>query len=161
MTLEYSFACPLPNGVHARPASAIERIAKQFKSDISIVNQRTSHVANAKSVLSMVGADFKFDDICYLIVSGQDEQPAFEKLQIFLKDEFASCDEPLPEIKVADGQVILPPMLRAAQFKYLNGTAVVKGIGMGKAVFINTTAVPEEIRECGSRCAGYRKDKCL
>src|SRR5512140_549801 len=123
MTLEYSFACPLVNGIHARPASAIERIAAKFNSDISIVNGRSGQRANAKSVLSMVGADFKFNDSCNLVVAGQDEQSAFETIHAFVRDEFALCDEPLPDIKAVEGQVILPPLLRAAQVSFYGGTA--------------------------------------
>jgi phosphoenolpyruvate-protein phosphotransferase len=138
MTLEYTFACPLANGIHARPASAIERIAERFSSNISIVNQRTGRTANAKSVLSMVGADFKFNDACCLIVSGQDEQAAFETIHTFVRDQFPSCDEPLPDIKVPEGQVRLPPLLRAAHVSFYSGNAVVEGIGMGQAVFMDS-----------------------
>ena len=49
MPLDYSFSCPLPNGVHARPASALEEVARSFTADVVLLNQRTGRSANAKN----------------------------------------------------------------------------------------------------------------
>src|SRR5512139_3292333 len=99
MSLEYSFTCPLPQGVHARPASALEDVARHFTADISILNERTGHIANAKSVLAIVGIDIRLDDRCRLIVDGAGEGTALDALTLFLEQEFPRCDEVLPPVQ--------------------------------------------------------------
>src|SRR4051794_19691889 len=86
MPLDYSFACPLPNGVHARPASALEQVARTFTADVVLQNQRTGRKANAKSILSLVGADIRHHDPCLLQVSGSDEERAMAVLGPFIRN---------------------------------------------------------------------------
>ena len=49
-------------GIHARPASALEQVARRFAADISLTNERTGRTANAKSVLGIVGLDIRHGD---------------------------------------------------------------------------------------------------
>ena len=49
MALEQEFICPLPSGVHARPASALEEVVRHFASEVTLRNQRTQRAANGKS----------------------------------------------------------------------------------------------------------------
>ena len=58
-TFAYRFTCPLASGVHARPASALEHVARRFAADVSLTNDRTGQIANAKSVLGIVGLDIR------------------------------------------------------------------------------------------------------
>ena len=95
MPLEYTFSCPLRNGVHARPASALEEVASCFGSDIVLTNRRTGSSANAKSILAIVAADIRHRDDCRIQVSGTDEQNALAALSKFLRDEFPRCDDSL------------------------------------------------------------------
>ncbi|RPJ72839.1 MAG: hypothetical protein EHM24_08790, partial [Acidobacteria bacterium] len=37
----YAFTCPLPNGIHARPASALEEVARRFRSEVTLTNERS------------------------------------------------------------------------------------------------------------------------
>lgn len=149
MASESVFVCPLLNGVHARPASAMEEVARRFGSEILILNERTGHKANAKSVLSLVGADIKHQDACRLLIAGQDEAQAFAAMDSFIRNDFPACDEPLPDPVPGDGQVFLPRSLRRIMVHYYTGTAVVQGIGEGRGVIINqvwsfeqVTAIP-------------------
>jgi phosphotransferase system HPr (HPr) family protein len=64
MSLELTFVCPLSNGIHARPASALEEVARNFAAEISLVNERTGNSANAKSVLAIIGTDIRHRDPC-------------------------------------------------------------------------------------------------
>lgn len=134
MALEFQFECPLPNGAHARPASALEEVARGFTSLITLVNQRTGREANAKNVLSIVGADVRFKDPCLLKVAGPDEQTAMPALVTFLRDTFPKCDHALPVVRVPAGEISLPPMLREAGAVIRSGTPVVPGIGRGRIV---------------------------
>src|SRR5512141_2164083 len=47
MALEHSFTFPLPNGLHARPASALEEVASTFRAAVTLVNERTGQSADA------------------------------------------------------------------------------------------------------------------
>ncbi|MCE5341221.1 MAG: phosphoenolpyruvate--protein phosphotransferase [Planctomycetaceae bacterium] len=145
MSLEYRFICPLKNGIHARPANALELIATKYRSDVLLQNERNSRTANVKSVLSMISADFKLDDSCRLIVSGDDEQVAYDAVIVYLKDGFAESDEDLPQVEVEAGEVLIPPSLKLQAGDYYTGTVVVKGLAMAKAVVLNnlfTVSIP-------------------
>lgn len=149
MSLEYAFTCPLPNGVHARPASALEAVARRFAARISILNERTAHAANAKSVLAMVGLDIRLNDRCRVTADGADEREAMESLEDFLRQAFPRCDEPLPAIEMPAGEVPLPPVLTQANAEVRVGTVVVPGIGQGGAVRIGGFVVPDSLLKDG------------
>ena len=132
MALEYTFTCPLPNGVHARPASAIEEVARPFASTIAIVNQRTGHTANAKSVLGIIGADIRLNDRCQIVVAGPDERQTLDALARFFEHQFPHSDEVLPPVQLAVGERRLPPVLERANAVIRVGIGVVPGIGLGQ-----------------------------
>lgn len=78
-----------PSGLHLRPASILCREAMRFKSMISF---RTENgIANAKSVLSVLGAGVQCGDEIELICEGVDELEALksltEEIQNGLKEE--------------------------------------------------------------------------
>src|SRR6516165_10128337 len=93
MAVDYCFKFPLPNGLHARPASHFEAVTRKFRSKVTLIHERTLYKANARSVLSMVSADIKWEDPCRVQISGDDEQPAMEAVRSFLKNVLPHCDE--------------------------------------------------------------------
>jgi fructose-specific PTS system IIA-like component len=95
MSLVVEFICELPNGVHARPASCVETLCNTFSSKIEWHNLRTDRKGDAKSALALIGTDTLTGDSCRLIITGEDEQSAFERLAQWLKVEFPHCDAPL------------------------------------------------------------------
>jgi multiphosphoryl transfer protein len=146
MALTYQFACPLLNGMHARPASALEEVARRFVSTVALTNERSRQAANAKSVLGIVGLEIRNGDPCGLTVEGGDERAAFEVLTRFLEHDFPHCDDALPVLeRAATSAVALPPMLRQAQATVHAGTPVVPGIGAGRIVVIGGFSVPSAI----------------
>lgn len=78
-----------PSGLHLRPASVLCREAMRFKSMISFRTE--GGVANAKSVLSVLGAGVQCGDEIELICNGSDEAAALKtlmtKIQNGLKEE--------------------------------------------------------------------------
>jgi multiphosphoryl transfer protein len=134
MPLDLSFSCPLPNGVHARPASALEEVARSFVADVVLLNQRTGRSANAKSILSIVGADIRFSDPCLLKVSGQDEERAMAALGSFIRNTLPRQETVLPNIVAMNGNLQLPRCLEKSGAVFRRGTAVVPGIAVGKIV---------------------------
>lgn len=67
-----------PTGLHLRPAGILCKEAMQFKSLITFCYG--GNTANAKSVLSVLGACVKCGDEIELICDGEDEQEALKAL---------------------------------------------------------------------------------
>ncbi len=67
-----------PTGLHLRPAGILCKEAMQFKSLITFSFRDTT--ANAKSVLSVLGACVKCGDEIEIMWDGEDEQDALEAL---------------------------------------------------------------------------------
>lgn len=149
MAQDLAFRCPLPHGVHARPAGALEEATRAFAADISLLNERTGHSANAKSVLGIVGLDIRLDDRCRLVASGPDERDAIARLRQFLEVDFPRCDEPLALISPALLATRLPPVLRQARPAFVPGTPAAPGIAEGRAVWIGGLAIPDWIPKSG------------
>ncbi len=67
-----------PTGLHLRPAGILCKEAMQYKSLITFTFREST--ANAKSVLSVLGACVKCGDEIELTCDGQDEQEALDAL---------------------------------------------------------------------------------
>lgn len=63
-----------PTGLHLRPAGILCKEAMQFKAQVTF--QYRDNIANAKSVLSVLGACIKSGDEIELICEGEDEEIA-------------------------------------------------------------------------------------
>ena len=68
-----------PTGLHLRPAGILCKEAMQFKSRITFIYNK-DNTANAKSVLSILGACVKSGDEIELICEGEDEEEALAYL---------------------------------------------------------------------------------
>ncbi|WP_097015555.1 HPr family phosphocarrier protein [Anaerocolumna aminovalerica] len=73
-----------PTGIHLRPAGLLCQIALQFKSKIDIKFSETT--ANAKSVLSVLGACVKTGDEIEILCEGEDEEEALRTLVKAIED---------------------------------------------------------------------------
>lgn len=67
-----------PTGLHLRPAGILCKEAMQFKAHITF--RYRENTANAKSVLSVLGACIKSGDEIELVCEGDDETEALESL---------------------------------------------------------------------------------
>ena len=67
-----------PTGLHLRPAGILCKEAMQYKSSITF--QYRGNTANAKSVLSVLGACIKCGDEIEFFCSGIDEEQALKAL---------------------------------------------------------------------------------
>ncbi|MCI9416151.1 MAG: HPr family phosphocarrier protein [Eubacterium sp.] len=75
-----------PTGLHLRPAGILCQEAMNFKSLITF-NYR-GNTANAKSVLSVLGACIKSGDEIELVCDGEDEETALASLVKLIRDGF-------------------------------------------------------------------------
>lgn len=76
--LEKNLKIVNPSGLHLRPAGILCKTAMEFKSSITFHHAHS--IANAKSVLSVLGACVKSGDEIKLICEGEDEFEAMDKL---------------------------------------------------------------------------------
>ncbi len=67
-----------PTGLHLRPAGILCKEAMQFKAHVSF--RYRENIANAKSVLSVLGACIKSGDEIELVCDGEDEREALAAL---------------------------------------------------------------------------------
>lgn len=72
-----------PTGLHLRPAGNLCKEAMKFKSKITF--EYRGNTANAKSVLSVLGACIKSGDEITLICEGEDEREALQSLIAFIE----------------------------------------------------------------------------
>lgn len=73
-------------GIHARPATKLVKVATAYKSDISIV--KNGKTVNAKSILGVMGLAMSYNENIELIVDGEDEQQALEKIKRLFEEKF-------------------------------------------------------------------------
>ena len=74
-----------PTGLHLRPAGILCKEAMQFKSLITFSFRDST--ANAKSVLSVLGACVKCGDEIEFVCEGEDEDTAIEAIETILKEQ--------------------------------------------------------------------------
>ena len=72
-----------PTGLHLRPAGNLCKEAMKYKSKITF--EYRGNTANAKSVLSVLGACIKSGDEITLICEGEDEREAFQSLIAYIE----------------------------------------------------------------------------
>ena len=73
-----------PTGFHLRPAGNLCREAVRFKSKITF-QYEGKNIANAKSVLSVLGSCVAMGDEILLICEGEDEEDALSYLVDFIE----------------------------------------------------------------------------
>jgi phosphoenolpyruvate-protein phosphotransferase len=143
-SFEYAFECPLPNGLHARPASLLAAEAARFAAEITLIHEPTGSSANAKSTLALIALDVKHGDGCRVRAAGADAASADAALREFLASVLPGCDEPLA-VPAAGPEVALPRSLRAACERWYVGTAASPGIGEGVVVVASGLVLPAEL----------------
>lgn len=73
-------------GLHARPAAQFVKLAKQFKSSITITSK--GKTVNAKSLVLLLSLAIPKDAEFELSAEGEDEQEAIAALSMLVKNNF-------------------------------------------------------------------------
>ena len=81
--ITFSYTIKDDIGIHARPAGMLAKLAKEFKSEITI--KREGKTVNAAKLMMLMGLGVKCGDIITVTVSGEDEKEAAEAIEDFLK----------------------------------------------------------------------------
>ncbi|WP_218110008.1 phosphoenolpyruvate--protein phosphotransferase [Oligoflexus tunisiensis] len=138
MSCQYRFAISLQQGLHARPAEAIRSTASLFSADIHLSNGRNGRRADAKSVLSILSADFRWLDECLLETSGADSQEALDALTKLVQEDLAAREEPLVETEPQGSSLRLPRSLRNLKPDFIAARPLAEGVAIGRAFFLRT-----------------------
>lgn len=130
MAVEFTFAFPLPRGLHARPASFFQEKAERFEADVFWDNLRNGSTADAKSILSLIGTDTLHNDPCRIRISGRDESAALGILKNLIEDELPGKEIEAEQIIPAAATDVPRILLReqAVVFRAIPaGSGVVRG----------------------------------
>jgi phosphocarrier protein HPr len=82
--IEKRYIILAPEGMHARPATALVRLARQFKSVIQLKKEDT--VVRLNSLLNILSVGAKGGDTIFILIEGEDEQSAAAALDIFFTE---------------------------------------------------------------------------
>lgn len=70
-------------GIHARPAGELVKVAKEYTSEIKI--GKGDKMVDCKKIFGIMGLGAKKGDVVQVSVSGEDEEQALSAIEEFLK----------------------------------------------------------------------------
>ena len=73
------------DGIHARPATVLIRLTRNYKSAISL--KKDEKVVRLNSMLNILGLGAKAGDVITVIVEGEDEEAGSHAIDDFFRDE--------------------------------------------------------------------------
>lgn len=85
--LENKYKIISETGIQARPAAQLVNLASQFDSNISLVHK--ARTVNLKSIMGVMSLAIAKDAVIAIVVSGNDEQEAMQKIDQFIRIEIA------------------------------------------------------------------------
>ena len=72
-------------GLHARPATTLIKLAKQFKAATSL--QKGDKIVKLNSMLNILSLALKGGDVITVIIDGEDEANAAEAMDVFFNEQ--------------------------------------------------------------------------
>ena len=81
---EVSYTVTDPQGIHARPAGELVKLAKEFTSSVTISKDGKS--GDCKKIFTIMGLGIKGGMEVVLKFDGEDEDAAYEKISAFMKE---------------------------------------------------------------------------
>jgi phosphocarrier protein HPr len=73
------------HGMHARPATALLKLGRRFRSEISL--KKDGKTIQMKSMLNILALALKYGETVAVVISGEDEKEAAEALDSFFTEE--------------------------------------------------------------------------
>ncbi len=138
--LKIEFICPLPNGLHARPAWELKEQCTAFSSEITFVNHRLNQQADAKSSLALISTGTLFNDLCSLEIKGADEEKAWRTLEPYIQHRFADSDSEI-QAEMPDNSHPLPRSLLRLNPTLIYGSGIAPGVGEGQLMIFRPTSL--------------------
>ncbi|ELO4938890.1 phosphoenolpyruvate--protein phosphotransferase [Escherichia coli] len=138
--LTIQFLCPLPNGLHARPAWELKEQCSQWQSEITFFNHRQNAKADAKSSLALIGTGTLFNDSCSLNISGSDEEQVRRVLEEYILVRFIDSDSVQPTQAELTAHP-LPRSLSRLNPDLLYGNVLASGVGVGTLTLLQSDSL--------------------
>lgn len=126
---------PNPTGLHARPAATLVGLARQYHAEVRL--RRGDDVANAKSIVAIMGLGLARGEKIVVTAHGTDAQEAVEAIAPAIRDGLGEDCPPLPEGAVspeeptAVPEPAAPPPPRSGDPNLLLGVGASPGLGVG------------------------------
>ena len=141
--MDLTFTFPLPAGLHARPASMLQKEAARFLCSVTFVNRSKNSTADARSTLALLSTLTANGDECILRIEGEDGQSAYAALKEFIERVLPHADDGAQAVPpIVASEAARPRALKGAAA--LRGTAVSPGIGVGPAFHIGGASRPRK-----------------
>lgn len=81
---EFTYTVTDENGIHARPAGGLVKLAKTFQSRITV--EAGGKSADVKKLFNLMGLGVKKGNIVKVVVEGIDEEKAVDQLEQYFKE---------------------------------------------------------------------------
>ena len=81
---EFKYVITDNEGIHARPAGELVKLAKEFTSSVTISKDGKS--GDCKKIFTIMGLGIKGGMEVVLMFDGEDEDAAYEKISAFMKE---------------------------------------------------------------------------
>lgn len=81
---EFTYTVTDSQGIHARPAGELVKLAKEFSSSITI--SKDGKKGDCKKIFSIMGLGIKSGMEIVFEFDGEDEDAAYEKISAFVKE---------------------------------------------------------------------------
>ena len=75
-----------PNGLHARPASDLVKLAASFRASVFIENLTSKNKVNSKSILQMLTLAAPYGTELLVVCTGPDEEEALNRIVAYLAE---------------------------------------------------------------------------
>ncbi|GAA4770971.1 phosphoenolpyruvate--protein phosphotransferase [Stakelama sediminis] len=141
--IEQTIALPLAQGLHARPAARIAKLASDFDADIALCAEG-GHSASARSSVAMLGLALTHGASVSLRATGPDAGAAVNAIVALIE---SGMGELLPV-----GTAVAQPRPVPALPDTLTGVVAAPGMAIGPAFRLNTEAIA--VPETGENPAG-------
>ena len=81
---EFTYTITDPEGIHARPAGELVKVAKEFSCKITLTKDGKS--GDCKKIFGIMGLAVKSGNEIVINFDGEDEDAAYDKISAFMKD---------------------------------------------------------------------------
>lgn len=81
---QFDYVIKDQEGIHARPAGLLVKMAAGFKSEIKL--EKDGKSIDAKRIFGIMGLGVKMDQTVTFKISGEDEEEAAKALECFMKE---------------------------------------------------------------------------
>ncbi|MBQ1783560.1 MAG: phosphoenolpyruvate--protein phosphotransferase [Gammaproteobacteria bacterium] len=152
---------PNPQGWHARPASALGNLVRQYQARLTV--RKGEHSASATSVVQLMALDTRCGDSVELGAQGKQAEVLLAAAVDAIRNGLGESIHPYSVAKAAFAYDEEPPLLgaRSAQETLLQGVKAAPGIGWGAAQVLIDITQPDDSPVLDTTAEKQRLDRAI